>query len=81
MQITVRYFAQLKDQFGKDAEIRELAEGNHVGDLLEVLFPNPDERQKMQKYLRVAVNQEYSSTSQRLNDGDEVVFIPPVAGG
>ena len=31
--------------------------------------------------LKVAVNAEFSDWSRPLADGDEVVFIPPVAGG
>jgi molybdopterin converting factor small subunit len=31
--------------------------------------------------LRVAVNDEFGDWSQKLADGDRVVFIPPVAGG
>jgi sulfur-carrier protein len=31
--------------------------------------------------MRVAVNDEFCEWSQRLNAGDRVVFIPPVAGG
>lgn len=81
MRVTLLYFAQLKDKFGKDAKVIDLHEGDCVCDLLEIVFPNPEERQMMQKYLRVAVNQEYTSYGQKLANGDEVVFIPPVAGG
>lgn len=31
--------------------------------------------------LRVAVNAEFSDWNSPLNDGDTIVFIPPVAGG
>jgi molybdopterin converting factor small subunit len=31
--------------------------------------------------LKVAVNAAFSDWNQALADGDEVVFIPPVAGG
>jgi len=31
--------------------------------------------------LRVAVNEEFSDWQRPLEDGDRVVFIPPVAGG
>lgn len=34
-----------------------------------------------QAQLKVAVNSAFSSWSSPLADGDEVVFIPPVAGG
>lgn len=31
--------------------------------------------------LRAVVNEEFASWNQKLQDGDRVVFIPPVAGG
>jgi molybdopterin converting factor small subunit len=31
--------------------------------------------------LRVAINEEFADWTRPLEDGDHVVFIPPVAGG
>ena len=33
------------------------------------------------EHLKVAVNGEFTELSASLQDGDEIVFIPPVAGG
>ncbi|MBI4412449.1 MAG: MoaD/ThiS family protein [Deltaproteobacteria bacterium] len=81
MKVTVRYFAQLKDKFGKEADILEFKQPPHVFDIFRQLFPDGSERTKMQSFLRVAVNEEYAPLEARLNEGDEVAFIPPVAGG
>lgn len=34
-----------------------------------------------ENYLKVAINEEYSSFETELKSGDTLVFIPPVAGG
>ncbi len=33
------------------------------------------------KGFMIAVNQEYATDDQQLNDGDEIAIIPPVSGG
>ena len=81
MKVTVRYFAQLKDKFRKESDVLEFHPMSQVSDIFMRLFPNNSEREKMQSFLRVAVNQEYAVPETKLHDGDEVVFIPPVAGG
>lgn len=81
MKIIIRYFAQLKDQFGKGSDALEFNRLTHVSDVFTRLFPKDSEREKMQSFLRVAVNEEYASLKTTLHEGDEVVLIPPVAGG
>ncbi len=77
--IQVQYFALMREQRGESEETvttgaatarefyRELSEkhGFTLG---------PD-------LLRVVVNEEFKEWDTELNDGDTVVFIPPVAGG
>jgi molybdopterin converting factor small subunit len=41
------------------------------------LFPLVDET----KWIRVAVNNEFSDYGHEVKNGDEVAFIPPVSGG
>lgn len=81
MKITVRYFAQLKDKFKKESDLLEFSRAPRVADIFARLFPEDSEREKMQSFLRVAVNEEYASKETELHEGDDVVFIPPVAGG
>lgn len=78
-QITVQYFALLRDQAGRREEAVETQARNPLE-----LF---DELKKRHSFtlpsdmLRVAVNTDFGSWAQPLKDGDSVVFIPPVAGG
>lgn len=81
MMVTIHFFAQLKERLGKSIEIIHLNKECRVSDIFEKIFPSKIERRIFQTHLRVAVNEEYSAMDTILSDGDEVVFIPPVAGG
>ena len=77
--LTVKYFAILREQRG-DAEEQLRTESVDAQSLYEELqaqhgFTLPVDR------LRAAVNGEFRPWPAPINDGDEVVFIPPVAGG
>ena len=77
--ITVRYFAQLRELAGCDEESVTTDSVTSSG-LYEELksrhaFPHK------QKQLMLAINDDFSDWATPLKAGDEVVFIPPVAGG
>ena len=81
MKVTLHYFAQVREMMGKESETITLRENETVGGLMERLFLDAAWRDQALRYWRVAVNQEYGSLTTQLSNGDEVVFIPPVAGG
>lgn len=81
MSITTTYFATLKDRLKKETDHFLFEVGITPAVILKKLFTNQTELEKIRHGLRVAVNEEYSSMEIELSDGDEVVFIPPVAGG
>jgi molybdopterin-guanine dinucleotide biosynthesis protein A len=78
-RLRVQYFAALREQAGRSEEAldsrardaRELYAELRAAHGLKLL---PEQ-------LRVAINEEFSDWSQPLNEGDTVVFLPPVAGG
>jgi molybdopterin-guanine dinucleotide biosynthesis protein A len=77
--IKVQYYAILREQAGRSDESVVTA-ANTPRDLYNELksrYPFS----LAPEMLRVAVNAEFGEWSQRLADGDCVVFIPPVAGG
>lgn len=79
MNLRVRYFALLRDAVGKTEESLDV-DATTPSALYAVL----SERyglQLPQPQLRAAVNQTFVAWDHPLRDGDEVVFIPPVAGG
>ncbi len=77
--VQVNYFALFRDQRGLANE-RLNTEAQTLADLYDELkakygFSLPRHN------LRVAKNDEFCQWDAPLNQGDEVVFIPPVAGG
>jgi len=79
MRVRVKLFAYLRETLGfKEQEI-EVDEGTQVAKLWET-FSNRMPRKPDFRVLFV-VNGQYVEGKQRLKEGDEVVFIPPVSGG
>ena len=77
--VTVQYFAVFREQAGLDSE-RLDTDLATVGDLFEQMarqhgFADPKSRCK------VAINDELSDWTTKLNEGDRILFFPPVAGG
>ena len=79
MNNRVRYFALFREQAGCDAESVEWAGGTAAE-----LFQLMSERHPLlnqQAAALVAINDEMTDWASPLNEGDEVLFFPPVAGG
>lgn len=77
--INVRYFAILREEAGLETETIKV-EAKTYGELYQHLqvkhkFTIPLEM------IQVAVDDEFSHLHHDIKDGDQVVFIPPVAGG
>lgn len=78
--IKVRYFAMLRDLAGKSLDEVAIGPGDTPHQVYEQLrtrymFPLTVGE------IRVAINDEFADFSTTLKPGDEVTFIPPVAGG
>jgi len=81
MEITIRYFAIYREVTGRDRESLEVADGTTVGDLrreLQRRYPRLEDVLARSVY---AVNRRYVPVGTTLQDGDELVFIPPMGGG
>ncbi|MBI4042305.1 MAG: MoaD/ThiS family protein [Deltaproteobacteria bacterium] len=81
MKIKVRYFALYQDLLGKKGESVEMPEGTSLKDLVDQILGSHPQRERFLAFTRFAVNREYAPLSQFLNEGDEIAFLPPVAGG
>jgi molybdopterin converting factor small subunit len=75
VRVTVRYFAVLREQKKRDVEEVDVEPGTTVAELYASLFPG--ERVPV-AYAR---NQAYARAAELVEDGDEVVFLPPLGGG
>ena len=81
MRIHLLYFASFRDAAGKGEEMRDLPEGTRV----EICGPRSLARCRCLAAFPAmppaAVNEEYVDAERGLSDGDEIAFLPPVAGG
>ena len=80
MRIRSLFFASYRDVIGAAELDLELPAGSTVSELIKLVRAQPGARQ-LPESPAVAVNQAYASADTVLQDGDEVAFIPPVAGG
>ncbi len=81
MKVRVRLFALYREALGKEELEVDLPEGATVSQLYERLFPATAAEKLPRRSTLFAINQTYRPPDTPLSEGDEVVFIPPVAGG
>ncbi len=81
MQISVLYFATLRQRVGIRQEQLELTAGSRVSDLLIALQKRHAGLDDALPTTLVSINREYASRDEVLRDGDEVALFPPVSGG
>ena len=75
------FFAAYRDILGASSLDVEVRDGATVGDLVAELRSRGAPFDSLPEAPAVAVNRVYASLSEPLSSGDEVAFIPPVAGG
>lgn len=77
-RVSVEYFAILRERAGRDCEVIETSLSTPA-DLFAELQSRYDF--PVMTSVKVAINDEFADWQHILQDGDTVVFIPPVAGG
>ncbi len=77
--VSLLYFALLREQRGLSAESCSTTAAT-AGELYAEL-KEKHEFSLSRNDLRVSVNGDFVDFSQTIADGDEIVFLPPVAGG
>jgi molybdopterin converting factor subunit 1 len=78
-RVGLRYYALLREQAGRVSEVVDSAARTPAELYAELAGRHGFRLAPAQ--LRVAVNSAFADWDRPLADGDEVVFIPPVAGG
>ena len=81
MEITVRYFAVLRETTGKESERVTLPAEATVESLVTQLADTYPIVARMRHATSVMVNRDYATPDRVLEPGDEVALIPPVSGG
>ena len=84
-QLTVLYFAWVRERTGKAQEVIDLPAGvSTVAELVAWLAersPGHASAFANRRSIRCAVNHEFAPPDTRIYPGDEVAFFPPVTGG
>lgn len=81
MKIFIKYFSIYRERFQKEDAIWDCPLGASVRDVFFSHFREDAEGEIFFKSTRFAVNAEFAPVETVLNEGDELVFIPPVSGG
>lgn len=81
IRVKMIYFAQAREAAGtKDEEFR--LEGQpRIRTAVSKAFEVHPELKKLEKALKVALNEEITQKNVSLRDGDRVALLPPVVGG
>jgi len=81
VRVRLLYFAVMRDIAGTSAAEVDLPAGTRAVEVWESLRAKHRELAAYRLPPMIAVNEEYVEPDQMLRDGDELAFIPPVAGG
>ncbi len=81
MTITLKLFGSLREAAGESSLRVELESGSTVADLRQWLSKRNPRVDELGGRLAASVNLELARPETVLADGDEVAFLPPVAGG
>jgi len=76
MNITIKYFASMRDRMGHAEDKIQVSENATVKEAWDQLS-----NEVLPENTLIAVNMEYTHIEHALIEGDEVAFFPPVTGG
>lgn len=79
--IMLRHFAIIRETVGAESETRTMPDGTTAADIAAALSAEYPRIAGLLRTSPVMVNAAYADMDKPLADGDEVAFIPPVAGG
>jgi len=81
VNITVKLFAAYQEAFGVSDLRLSLAKNTSVKSVLDYLLKEHPELEPWRNLTRFGVNYHFVEADTVLQDGDEIVLIPPVSGG
>jgi len=81
VKVRLLYFAVLRDITGKSEAEVSLREGARAGDVWQSMRRDYRQLAGYEQPPMIAINETYATPDTLLHDGDELAFIPPVAGG
>ena len=81
MRVKLLYFAVLRDIMGEEEAVVTLPEGARAESVWAMLRERHPALARYERPPMLAINEDYAPADSELKDGDELAFIPPVAGG
>ncbi len=81
MKVRLLFFAVLRDITGRGEDVLDLPNGTRAGEVWQQLRGQYAALRDYTQPPMIAVNESYVRPDELLHDGDELAFIPPVAGG
>jgi molybdopterin converting factor subunit 1 len=81
MRVTVKLFARLRDLAGTSDRDTEVPPGATIGDVWNETVRAHAALAPYAASMSCARNFEYARLSTKVEDGDEIAFLPPVSGG
>ena len=81
VQVKVKLFAAYQEAFGKSELILTFPQATPVSAVLNILLKQQPQLEQWRGVTRYGINLKFVEADAILQDGDEVVLIPPVSGG
>ncbi|MEB3226550.1 MAG: MoaD/ThiS family protein [Synechococcus sp.] len=81
MPITIKLFAIYQETYGTEILHWQVPPGSTVADIFDHILAEHPQLEEWRSVTRFGVNLEFVPPETTLQEGDEVVLIPPVSGG
>ena len=81
MTVIIKLFAAYQEAYNLPELELDFPSRTTVGEVLDYVLAQQPQLEKWRDVTRFGVNLEFVEADTILNDGDEIVFIPPVSGG
>ena len=81
MRVRILFFGVLKDLVGRPSEEADFPDGADLRAVFDTVAARCPPLKEMARSIVLARNREFADLSTKIEDGDEVAFLPPVSGG
>ena len=81
ISITIKLFAAYQEAYNAPELKLDFPSQTTVSEVLDYLLEQKPDLEQWRDITRFGVNLEFVEANTILNNGDEIVFIPPVSGG
>jgi len=81
MRVRILFFGVLKDLVGRSSEEADFPGGAGLRAVFDTAAARCPALKEMARSIVLARNREFADLSTKIEDGDEVAFLPPVSGG